>query len=498
LQRQGHDGEFEALCFFFTNYVNIPRECHTNLFLEALQPVFNASSPDSPLRHATTAVAVTISDFWRTLGPYSGNSRRSWARAVAATRSAIFDPELSRSDELLAAIFMLDFYQGLNRRYVNLHEDPDLHQKAAIALIRARGEDNVKTDSARRLYTSLRSKYIFSHLQARKRLRLDGALNLPIESGDWPTTKLDMVMLELANLLADIEDFSQKNLAFGALHADMIEMDDTTEAEAFLTRCFEIKAEMDSWRQSVPGSWEPCRIKDMETVHHSIRAVGLYNGLCDVYSSHTVAQMMNFWRTINITLLRVIKHLSWLVGPQFMLESAPTDAEIDDEIQKLADDICACVPFHVGSRTTFCYPYEPQNYPPVPGWLRETADYIDGLGNPTLLTDADHARSAAAAGGWFLLTPMTTLMEYSQPFPLTPGADERSTLEPIKLRPGQLRWITSQCRRIHKIYLIPWPYGTTSSTGMAGLSTLAPYWGFQEQGVASPESISVPIHEIIV
>lgn len=484
LHQQNHDGEFESLCFFFTNYVNVPRESHTNLFLEAILPLYNSVSSDSPLRHATSAVAVAVADFWRTLGPYSGSSRKSWAKAVAATRNAIFDPKLAQSDELLAAIFMLDFYEGLNRRYVNMLEDPDLHQKAAIAIIQARGPDNLATDVSRRLFTALRSKFIFSHLQARKAIDVNDELltSQPIELCEFPTSRLDRVMVDLANLLSDLEGYSKQTMSFDALRLDSDGLADTSPAEALLQECFRINRSMNEWRDAVPDSWQPFRITDPEEIHYSIRAVGLYNGLCDVYSSHTVAQMMNFWRTMKITALRLIKHLSWLVGVQFMLEHVPTDAEIDEEIQTLADEICACVPFHLGSRTTVSYPHEPQRYPAVPTWLRDSADYIDSMGRPTILTDADHARTAASAGGWFLLTPLTTLMEYHRPFPLTLGADERSTLEPITLRHGQLRWITAQCRRIHKIYLIPWPYGPVQARGVGGSLSLSSSWGPRDIG----------------
>ncbi|ETN46147.1 uncharacterized protein HMPREF1541_00331 [Cyphellophora europaea CBS 101466] len=418
------------------------------------------------------------------MGPYSGNSRKPWAKAVAATRSAIFDPNLAQSDELLAAIFMLDFYEGLNRRYVNMLEDPDLHQKAGMAIMQARGDNNLSTDISRRLYSALKSKYIFSHLQSRRPVDQndDFIMNQPPELSEWPTSRLDRVMVDLSNVLANLEDYSKRTMSFAALRLDSDGVFDTLSAEALLRECFRIKQVMNEWRDNVPKSWQPYRIQDPEEIHYSIRAVGLYNGLCDVYSSHTVAQMMNFWRTMKITVLRLIKHLSWLVGVQFLLEHVPTDAEIDEEIQQLADEICACVPFHLGSRTTVSYPHEPQRYPPVPDWLRESADYIDSMGRPTINTDADHARTAASAGGWFLLTPLTTLMEYYRPFPLTPGADERSTLEPMNLRQGQSRWIMGQCRRIHKIYLIPWPYGPIEGRGVGGSLSLSSSWGPKDIG----------------
>lgn len=465
----------------------MPREAHTNLFLEAVLPLYNSVGPESPLRHAVAAVAVAIADFWRTLGPYSGNSRKSWAKAVAGIRSAISDPKLAQSDELLAAIFMLDFYEGLNRRYTNSVDNSDLHQKAAMAIVQARGMENLTTDTSRRLFSALRSRYIFSHLQARKPLDTNDELlaSMPPELSEWPTSRLDRVMVDLTNVLAELGEYSKRTLSFEAYRLDSDIIGDTSSAESLLQECFRINRTMQEWRENIPASWQPFRIIDFEEIHFSIRAVGLYNGLCDVYSSHTVAQMMNFWRTMKITVLRLIKHLSWLVGVQFMLEHVPTDVEIDEEIQQLADEICACVPFHLGSRTTVSYPHEPQRYPRIPAWLRDSTEYIDSMGRPTILTDADHARTAAAGGGWLLLTPLTTLMTYHNPFPLTSGADERSTLEPLNLRSGQLRWITGQCRRIHKIYTIPWPYGPAQARGAGGSLSLSSSWGPQDVDVNS-------------
>jgi hypothetical protein len=446
-------------------------------------PLYNSVSPDSPLRYATAAVAVAITDFWRKLAYFSGSSRKQWARAVAATREAIFDPSLCQSDELLAAIFMLDFYEGLNRRYNHTSEDPELHQKAAMAIIYARGDDNFSSDISRRLFATMKSKHVYSHLQSRRRVDPDDELlvGMPAELSHWPAARLDPIVVELTNLLADMDTYWSRKAMDDTHSQDGDNNVDTSSAEDLLQRCYIVDGQLNDWRQNVPKSWQPFRIQDQEEIHYSIRAVGLYNGLCDVYSSHTVAQMMNFWRTMKISVLRLIKHLSWQVGPQFMLDHVPMDADLDEEIQNHADDICACVPFHLGSRTTVAYPHEPQRYPHIPHWLRESTEYIDSMGNSTTLTDADHARCAASAGGWLLLTPLNSLMEYSRTFPLTLNDDEKSNLEPIQLRQGQLRWITSQCRRIHKIYLLPWPYGPAKAAAEA-LSEGSAIWSSNEMG----------------
>ena len=130
---------------------------------------------------------------------------------------------------------------------------------------------------------------------------------------------------------------------------------------------------------------------------------------------------------------------------------------IDNELQTLIDDICASVPFHLGSRTTLSLPHEHHEYPPVPAHIRASANYLDSNGNSTTMSDQDHIRSAAAIGGWFVLTPLIAAMRYAQPLSKNTMINTSARLEPLNLRPGQLSWITGQVKRIHKVYRLPIP-----------------------------------------
>ena len=233
--------------------------------------------------------------------------------------------------------------------------------------------------------------------------------------------------------------------------------------EDLLERSLKLNSRLDNWRLSLPPSWQPYRTEDADSaMHYSIRAVGLYNGLCDIYASCSIAHVHNSFRASKIMVLRLIDHaVRQLDGalPTYGISGAEASAEI----QSLADDICATVPFFLGSRTTFTLPHEHAEYPPVPQELKDTARYLDSTGQPTDMTDHDHARMAAATGGWLMLGPLMTLMRYSALLPKDLSWDDRH-LDPIRLRSGQRDWVARQAKRVHKIYLLPWRVTETDSS----------------------------------
>ena len=210
---------------------------------------------------------------------------------------------------------------------------------------------------------------------------------------------------------------------------------------------------LDGWQNGLPASWLWLGIAT-ESVHYSIRAVGLYNGLCDVYASSAVAHSNNIWRVLKILVHRIIKHCLRNIDRASPARYAVSEEEVDVQIQSSLDEICASVPFHLGSRTTISLPHEHQEYPPVPQWLRASAQYVDGFGQPTSMTDVDHVRTAAAVGGWFAMAPLAVIMRYAEPAGAS-TINHPKRLEPLKMRPGQYEWIVGQMKRVQKIYTIP-------------------------------------------
>ena len=122
----------------------------------------------------------------------------------------------------------------------------------------------------------------------------------------------------------------------------------------------------------------------------------------------------NDWRTARLKVLAIVA--SHKMGPE--------RTAVATTIQEIADDICASIPFSLGSRTTSAPLHETQNisYPTLPG---------------TAETTKVHYRTAAAYGGWYLFPPMKQVMAV--------GA---------YLREGQMLWMALQLRRLAGVYNI--------------------------------------------
>jgi hypothetical protein len=460
------DPELDALCFFFNNYVNVPREAQTNIFVEHVLPLWRDAADDSPIKVATSAVAANLSQLWRKQGADSGLARSQYAKAVTALRNSFQDPNLVDSDEVLGCMFMLDFYESANRRY-HQEKDVDIHQKAAMALIKSRGVKSFKTETSRRLVTAMRARYILHNLQARKRVDLDDDLLSEEADFDLPPAKLDLICADLANVMHEgshLLDMDSVPLPLGYQFSPESSLSPESDnsfdiemsLEMLLSYLLEINLRLNAWRNSLPISWEPYRIPDADsTLHYSIRAVGLYNGLCDVYASIETAHCMNAWRSTKVLVLRLISHCVKHLDPFSPSKYILTPEELNLEIQTFVDDICATVPFCLGSRTTLSLPHEHQEYPPVPPFIRAQANYVDSHGQPAQMTDSDHIRVAAAMGGWFILSPLTAMMRYATPPPPHQSTDFK--LDTLKIRPGQWEWLRGQVKRIHKIYRMPFP-----------------------------------------
>lgn len=464
------DPELDSLCFFFNNYVNIPRETHSNIIVEHILPLWRQAPEDSPIKTATAAIAANISELWRLKGPDSEMGRSNYSKTLISLRHALQDPESFNSDEILGTMFMLDFYESLCRRYQQAKE-ADVHQKAAMAIVKSRSRSSMKSETSRRLFTALRARYILFKLQAHERVELDEELLQDDPEMDLPGAKLDLILADLANVMYDgshLLELRQVHVGTTSTPApepwhfpDGSPMDAKMQFDDFLSYLLEINLRLNGWRNNLPPSWESYRIPDAESsLHHSIRAVGIYNGLCDVYASTATAHTLNGWRSTKVLVLRLIKHCLRHLDPESPSNYVMPGDEIDCQIQKLVDDICATVPFHLGSRTTLALPHQHHYYPPVPPFIRATANYVDSSGRSVQMTDNDHIRSAAAVGGWFVLTPLTAIMRYAQPLPSEQNAPLR--LEPLNMRPGQLEWVQGQVKRIHKIYVLPMPsFGNT-------------------------------------
>ncbi len=431
------NAEAECLAYFFVNYVNIPRDPSTNIFIEHILPLYLNSSLDSALTQAANAVAINVTQMWMARYMDSYLARGTYARAVSLLKCALEDPIESKSDDTLAAVFLLDFYDSLNKRFVGFI-DNGTHQQGAVALLRHRGEENFKSPTSQRLFTALRSRHISFSMQTGQRVMLNEDL-LTEDTAILPSAKLDLINAELADLHVAAAEGPE------TIGTSAVEY-----YQSIIKRALVIAQKLEAWRNSLPKSWQSVPIPASE-LHPSIRAAGVYGDTVDVYSSLTVSHVNNASRSSHVGAFRLIA----LCQRELKALGVETDHRLHSNIisrtQEIVDRFCASVPYHLGNRTTLTFPHEHSEYPHVPDELRKLANYVDPFGNPVEMTQEDHIRAAAAIGGWFVMTPLSNFLRApalqwpnSQPGPLV-----------SHLRPGQMDWIRGQMKRLQAIYGLP-------------------------------------------
>jgi len=192
------------------------------------------------------------------------------------------------------------------------------------------------------------------------------------------------------------------------------------EIRRLLCESLEIEKRLVDWMANLPASWRPVKVSGKTCISASIQRAGLYQSYCHVYPSLPVSKTWNKYRLAQISIqFGMIK----LVSRFPSLSTAANDISTRRRrIQQEADDICACVPYHIGDR----------NAPGAVGDKR--VKYPHPAGVPTPLP---HYLHATAIGGYQLLDALTALVGMK-----------------ISLREGQREWISGQIMRIYKIYNI--------------------------------------------
>lgn len=194
-----------SLDFFWENWTDVTVDPQSQSgFPELLRPLYERLPLDSPLQLATSALAVNVT--YSALGrPLESDLPSSLlSKALLATKSIINDPVQSLTDETLASVLILGACEAL-KQAAESHPPSGVHKFGALALVRARGPLNFKSELARRLLVAVRHHTI--------RWALTTGEKVPVEPVLWlnddtmlknSVTILETCAIRLANLRANV------------------------------------------------------------------------------------------------------------------------------------------------------------------------------------------------------------------------------------------------------------------------------------------------------
>lgn len=190
---------------------------------------------------------------------------------------------------------------------------------------------------------------------------------------------------------------------------------DLAQAVVILQQAAEVDIDLVSWTYQVPQHWKPVAAS---IIPQPVRDAGIWNNRCDCYTDIWITANMNTARDCRILVQNI------MLGCIRLLPSADPDGSqtvtIRSTIQNLADDICASIPFVLGSQL--------ESVRMKPG----TIVYPFSETRPVTST---HVHATPLHGAWQLFTPLRNLQNPD-----------------LGLPPEQVIWAREQMERVLTIY----------------------------------------------
>ena len=426
--------EQQAICAFFLDFVLLPRHPDSvRGHLEHLLPLYQHTSPESPLALATSSVALAISSTNPTRSPSSQQLARTiFGRALRKTSTAIRDPITSLKDETLMAVLLLGLFERISATsspHSATHTNmTSTHNAGAAALVKHRGAENCKSPLAIGLLFAVRTQLVEHAIEEGTAFkRCPDQLSAIFKA--LPQNAASRLTSSTINI-ADLRSCAKSALQLPHSAAAKREVTDLLEY------AISIDLLVAAWPDSVPEAWkwEAGTHFDLPTrATHGYEAptsAFLYAAdKKDVYLDLWVMSIWNQYRAARIRIQSIILACIAYLGPEHEPQWYWRSIYAKMIAQQMSSEICASVPFALGTKTMGA----------GVGALVEDVHfpYVAGKGRQS----DEHRRAAAALGGWHLLDPLRTVFRLRK----------ESRTEGV-LREGMAEWCVAQMERVGRIY----------------------------------------------
>ncbi|OQD83392.1 hypothetical protein PENANT_c017G00707 [Penicillium antarcticum] len=338
---------------FFNSYLYLPKDPHIqNGFMEILPISFSNAKPHSHLHVSTLAVAFFSVAAWTGQSCLLRASEQYFTQALPKIRESLQD-ENSDFDSILLSILLLSTYEvsqhdlfpsavdesplTVFEEFVAIKdwENPmKAHLRGAIALINSRKSKRLQTAASRTIDHAVQTQIV-------KTSRGLTSPTVPIPKV-WPLSQpapssgprplLASAAAEIVNLRLVWEGIIDKPAK-------------RAEITSLLTKAIKIDTNLAAWAHLVPQHWTPVAAS---IIPQSVRNAGIYNDRVDCYTDMWIASTWNTYRDCRILVQSIILSCLRMApsnDPQGLRTMMATTTA-----HRLADEICACLPFFLGSQ----------------------------------------------------------------------------------------------------------------------------------------------------
>ena len=488
--------EHQTVCALFLDTVLMSDfSGATHSALDLLLPIYTKLPASSALSLVTSAIALSLTSTRENRAKNSQKSRAYFLRALRKLSTTIQHPTDSLKDSTLLAVLLLGLYeriQSLAHAITNPSSSIKLtsvHNAGAAALVKHRGRANCTSPSAVGLLFATRTQLIEQHTEAGMPFG-----RCPESLSSIFKTLPQSPAARLTSVTSNVPDLCARAKAVLVMpHTQASER----EATDLLDYTLSIDLLVASWADTLPPGWQWEGVNRFDVPAPAIEKHGWecfqYLSMRHSYPNLWCLSLWNQYRAARIRvqslILDCIRYLSDSTSSPTPVHSAstfdllsalsppppPASPQQDHDqsrsasdlnakahtarhtLQELADQICASVPFALGTLISYGEP-APAEKAAIEFPYSGLIDRGKMHGNEGELTSErkkheDHTSAACAVGGWHLLGPLRVLAGVGTKRKKEEGGRRERVGEDC-LRDGQRDWCVQQLRRIGRIYAI--------------------------------------------
>ena len=435
--------EEHALCFFFTEYVLTSRHPEASQgYLGYLEKFYANVTGDSPLNAATSAIALAAFSATPGRRELRLQARRQYGTAVSRLKSALSDPIQAKSDVTLISVLLFGLFESLTCNIQSL-ANWGKHNDGAVALVKARGKKNFENPVSQALFRVTRDQTVLNHISRCEPIELP-----PGATGDWiifSETHKDNAANGLLALAMKLPSVRAAALRIFGLP---INVETAGEVLHLMKDVKLIDEEIAAWEAGIPESWRysTCASAFAGSDLAYPETTEVYPGSVHCYHDIWVASAWNAYRTYRIFAQAIVLNCTeWLLPTTWGNTNTFQYHSTTRILQKMVDDLCASVPFHLGISS--CTPVE------ISFFVHSKDDFSVLLNKSDLF---ERQRGFQALGGYYLVWPLFV-------------AASVSCIPEI-----QKRWLRGRMTYIGA------KYGLNQATALAALGTHTANWYYEE------------------
>ncbi|CAG8954880.1 hypothetical protein HYFRA_00008567 [Hymenoscyphus fraxineus] len=335
--------EEQAPCYFLenfvvasTNAVDTPRG-----YFDFLAPLMKNEGPEDHLTlafNAASLAALANRPNTRSKLDMKQMAMASYAKALKATNLALQSPTLQKTDQTLAAILMLGFYETVCTNNTNPAAWYS-HVNGAIQIVRMRGKKQLRTKVGQSLFQVVRTQMVINCMTSSK---------VPSMGADWWTpdigedygVAITRIKLHIAELRAEMND----TLSTCPRTPEYFQM-----VADIMRRAHVMEQEYHEWEASLPEWWRPKTVAWVD--NHAATDFSkseVCPGKVESYHNIWVATIWNHARVARIGASGIIvRCAAWMCSP-VDYRTTPEYAHATRLCVDLVTDIISSVPFHLG------------------------------------------------------------------------------------------------------------------------------------------------------